>query len=72
MAAPIIGFAVMGNFVRVCILIALTHYFGDAVAQSYLHETAGLVTFIVALLGVMALDAVAAPVVLRARDGDTA
>ena len=52
---------------RVLILIALTHYFGDAVAQSYLHETAGLVTFVVALLGVMAVDAVAAPLILKAK-----
>jgi exosortase len=64
MAFPIVGFAIFGNFVRVLALIALTHYFGDAVAQSYLHETAGLVTFSVALLGVMGIDAVAYPLLL--------
>jgi exosortase len=65
MALPIIGFAVFGNFVRVCVLIALTHFFGDAVAQSYLHETAGLVTFVTALLGVIGLDAVLGPALMR-------
>ncbi len=65
MMPAIIGFAVLGNFVRVMVLISLTHFFGDAVAQSYLHETAGLVTFSIALLGVIGLDAVLAPRVLR-------
>ena len=38
----------------------LSHFFGDAVAQSYLHQSAGVLTFVVALLGVIAFDAVAA------------
>ena len=65
MIAPIVALAVFGNFVRVLVLIALTHYFGDAVAQSYLHETAGLVTFLVALLSVIGFDAVAAPALIN-------
>lgn len=69
MAGPILAFAILGNFARVLILIALTHYFGDAVAQSYLHETAGLVTFTVALFGVIAFDAGAARLLLRPRIG---
>ena len=52
----IILFAVVGNFARVIILVLLTHFYGDAVAQGYLHETAGLVTFTVALLGVILVD----------------
>jgi exosortase len=66
MALPIIGFAVIGNFVRVLVLVAMTHFFGDAVAQSFLHETAGVITFVVALLGVIGVDAMLAPFVLRA------
>ncbi len=57
MAVPIVAFALLGNLVRILVLIALTHFFGDRVAQSFLHETAGLVTFATALAGVAALDA---------------
>ena len=65
MFIPIVGFAVLGNFVRVMILIALTHYFGDAVAQSFLHETAGIMTFVVSLVGLIGLDAILAPTLLK-------
>ena len=65
MAFPIIGLAIFGNFVRVLVLVALTHYFGDAVAQSYLHVGAGLLTFVADLLGVIAVDAILAPLLLR-------
>jgi exosortase len=58
MLAPIVGFAIFGNFVRIAIVVLLTHVFGDAVAQSVLHETVGFLTFAVALGGVIALDAV--------------
>jgi exosortase len=57
MLAPIVGFAIFGNFVRIAIVVLLTHVFGDAVAQSLLHETIGFVTFAVSLGGVTALDA---------------
>jgi exosortase len=57
MAVPIVAFAIMGNFIRVLVLIGLTHYFGDAVGQGFLHVGAGLVTFMVALFGVIATDA---------------
>lgn len=67
MAVPIVGLAIFGNFLRVCVLVALTHYLGDAVAQSYLHEGAGVLTFAADLLGVMAVDAIAAPVLLNTR-----
>lgn len=62
---PIIGFAVLGNFARVLILILLTHFFGDAVAQSFLHEGAGLAMFLVALMGVIGIDALVAGRVLK-------
>jgi exosortase len=65
MAIPIVGVAIFGNFLRVCVLVALTHYFGDAVAQSFLHEGAGIVTFVADLVGIMAIDAIAAPILIR-------
>jgi exosortase/archaeosortase family protein len=57
MLAPIVAFAIFGNFVRIAIVVLLTHVFGDAVAQSLLHETVGFITFAAALGGVIALDA---------------
>ena len=72
MLVPVFGFAVLGNFTRVMVLIALTHFFGDEVAQSYLHETAGLVTFTIALLGVIGVDALVAPLVLRSAPREAA
>ena len=65
---PIIAFAVLGNFARVVILILLTHFFGDAVAQSFLHEGAGLAMFLVALLGVIGIDGLLAGRLLRTPD----
>jgi exosortase len=61
MLGPIIGFAIFSNFVRIAILVLITHLYGDAVAQSLLHETTGFITFAVALSGVFLLDALAAP-----------
>ncbi len=72
MAVPIVGVAIFGNYLRVCVLVALTHYFGDAVAQSYLHEGAGILTFVADLVGVMAIDAVVAPILIRAPRASTA
>ncbi len=71
MLAPIVGFAIFGNFVRIAIVVLLTHLFGDAVAQSLLHETIGFITFAMALGGVIALDALAGPW-FAARPGQTA
>jgi exosortase len=67
MLPTIIAFAILGNFVRIVVVIGLTHYFGDAVAQGYLHEATGCVTFLVALSGVIAVDAVLWPLARRAK-----
>jgi exosortase len=67
MLAPIVGFAVFGNFVRIAIVVLLTEVFGDAVAQSLLHETIGFVTFAVSLGGVIALDALTGSWLARQR-----
>ncbi len=67
MLAPIVGFATLGNFVRIAMVVLITHVFGDAVAQSLLHETIGFVTFAVSLGGVIALDALVGPLLARQR-----
>jgi exosortase len=65
MLAPIVGFAIFSNFVRIALVVLVTHVFGDAVAQSLLHETIGFITFAVALGGVIALDALTGPWLAR-------
>ncbi len=54
--------AIAANIVRVIILVLLTYYFGNEVAQGYLHDFAGIVTFVAALLLIFLLDALLTPV----------
>jgi len=61
----IVPVAVLANFVRVLLLILITYFFGDAAAQGFLHEFAGMTMFTVALLGIFAIDMLASP--LRGR-----
>lgn len=51
--API---AVVSNFLRVCVLIAVTHQFGDRVAQIYVHDIAGVMVFAVAVSLLLGVD----------------
>ncbi len=67
--APIVGFAIFSNFVRIAVVVLVTHLFGDAVAQSFLHEATGFLTFAVALGAVIALDALVGPWLARRRPG---
>ena len=55
--API---AILANILRVALLVLITYYWGYDAGQSFLHETAGLLMFAIALLGVFVVDAVAA------------
>lgn len=57
----ILPVAVFTNFVRVMILILLTYHAGDAMAQGFLHNFAGLTMFSVALLTIFAIDSVLEP-----------
>jgi exosortase len=58
----IVPVAIFSNFVRVMLLILITYYLGDAAAQGFLHEFAGIVMFIVALFSVVGIDALLRPV----------
>lgn len=51
-----IAFAIVANWVRVCLLVFITYQFGDRAAQGFLHGFSGLTTFCIALLGTMAVD----------------
>ena len=71
--ALVIPIAIAANCVRVAALVLLTYYYGDAVAQGYLHGFAGMVTFTSALLFIFLVDALLTPVRNRlARAGDGA
>ena len=52
----IIPLAILANLVRVITIVLLTYYAGSAVAQGFMHEAAGLITFAVALGGMFAAD----------------
>ncbi len=52
----VIPIAIVANIIRIMILILLTYFFGDAVAQSFLHFAAGMVLFSTALALVFGLD----------------
>lgn len=56
LTALILPIAVIANLVRIVILVLLTYYFGDAVAQGFLHFAAGMVLFMISLLLVFAID----------------
>lgn len=52
----VIPIAIAANCVRVAALVLITYHFGNAMAQGYLHNFAGMVTFVSALLFIFALD----------------
>lgn len=56
LGAAIVPIAVIVNVIRVCALILLTYYAGDAVAQGFLHVTTGIVLFSLALVLTILLD----------------
>jgi exosortase/archaeosortase family protein len=58
-AVAAIPIAVISNFVRVITLILVTYYFGDAAAQGFVHDFAGLLMFSVALLTIFCIDQLA-------------
>lgn len=52
----VIPVAVAANFIRVMILILLTYHAGEAAAQGFLHDAAGLTMFISALMLIFLID----------------
>ena len=57
LVALILPVAVLANFIRVLVLVLLTYYYGDAVAQGFLHSSAGIVLFAGALMIMIGIDA---------------
>lgn len=59
-AIMIVPFAILANLIRVIILIVLTYHAGDAAAQGFLHDFAGLLMFVVAFGLVILFDSAVA------------
>jgi exosortase len=57
--------AMFSNFVRVIVLVLVTYYLGEAAAQGFVHDFAGLLMFAVALLTIFAIDQLASPLYSR-------
>lgn len=64
----IVPVAMIANFFRVLILILLTYHAGEAAAQGFLHNFAGIAMFAIALLTIFAADAVLKPLWERFTD----
>jgi exosortase len=56
LASLAIPIAILANIFRILILILLTEFFGDAVAQGFMHSAAGIFVFGVALGLIFAID----------------
>lgn len=57
----IVPVAILANFARVLILVLITYHFGEAMAQGFIHNFAGVTMFAISVLGIFAVDALASP-----------
>lgn len=48
--------AVLANLTRILLLLLVTHFWGDGMAQGVLHAGAGMLMFLVALVALLAVD----------------
>jgi exosortase len=71
-AAAAIPVAIISNFIRVVTLVLVTYYFGDAAAQGFIHDFAGLLMFSVALLTIFGVDRLASPLFIDRKHGAAA
>jgi exosortase/archaeosortase family protein len=63
--ASIVPVSIAANVLRVITLMLVTYHLGDAAGQGFLHEFAGILLFIVALLLLYAIDQLLAWAVAR-------
>jgi len=61
----VIPVAIFANFIRVMLLILLTYYGGNEMAQGFLHQFAGITMFMTALLTMIGVDLLAEPLWTR-------
>lgn len=55
--ASLLPIAFCANIVRVIVLVLVTYHFGDAAGQGFMHGFSGMVLFVIALAGIILLDA---------------
>jgi exosortase len=60
-ALAAIPVAMFSNFVRVIVLVLVTYHLGEAAAQGFVHDFAGLLMFAVALFTIFGIDQLATP-----------
>lgn len=60
--ALVVPIAIAANCVRVAALVLITYHLGNAAAQGFLHNFAGMVTFVSALLLIFLIDSLLAPI----------
>lgn len=56
MAVLIFPASFVSNVIRVCVLALVTYHFGDAAGQGFMHQFAGMVLFLTALIIIISLD----------------
>ena len=56
LAACSVPISILGNIIRIMILVLLTYFWGDEAAQGFLHDTAGIALFVIDLLLMFAVD----------------
>jgi exosortase/archaeosortase family protein len=59
--------AVFANFIRILILILLTYHGGEAAAQGFLHDFAGITMFMTALLTIFGIDSLLERLIIHMR-----
>lgn len=69
LAVLLVPVAFVANVVRVIILVLVTFHLGDAAGQGFVHDFAGIVLFLVALVFMLVLDRVLGMVFPAAREG---
>lgn len=52
----VVPVAIFANFVRILFLVLLTYYGGESAAQGFLHDFAGMTTFMTALITIFLID----------------
>ncbi len=68
--AAMVPIAIVANVCRVLLLVLVTYHLGPEVAQGWVHDVAGMMVFVVALLMMLGVDAVVRRFVAPA-NGDT-
>lgn len=72
LACLVVPIAIAANLIRVIVLLLITKYLGNEVAQGMLHEAAGLTMFMIALMLLIGVDAALDPVRHRLGWGEAA